>query len=291
MKYKKLLTFLVAGIVLASTVSALTGLFSFGGPGSFYYESIRGQMVHTYGTGIYKHMSYEVAIQGIAQDLVTLLVAVPALIISFFYSLRGSLRSRIFFSGNVFYFFVSYLMYQLMAMYNELFLAYIYITASSLLVLLLTLYPLILTDVRATFSNKAKTSFGGIFLIFNGFAITMLWLSIVIPPILDGSIYPTSVEHYTTLVVQAVDLSLLLPLSFLFGYLLYKRTPEGYLFGTIYLVFLTFMMTALFSKILFMGANGYEIIPVIFIIPVLLILSGIGASLMLKDFKTTIHNF
>jgi hypothetical protein len=85
--------------------------------------------------------------------------------------------------------------------------------------------------------------------------------------------------------VQAVDLSLLLPLSFLFGYLLYKQEPEGYVFGTAYLVFLIFMMTALLSKILFMGANGYEIIPVIFIIPLLLILSCFGAYLMLKDLQ------
>lgn len=285
MKFKKALIFLVTGIVISSAASSLFGLFSSGGPGSFEYESIRGQTINIYGSGIYKHMSQEVAIQGIAQDLVTLLFGIPALIISFLFSLKGSLKAQIIFSGTSFYFFVSYLMYQLMAMYNTLFLMYVFITGASFLALILTLYPLEVTKVKETLSNRAKTSFGGLFLIVNGSAISILWLGVVIPPLFDGSIYPEGVAHYTTLVVQAIDLSLLLPLSFLFGYLLYKEQPEGYLFGTSYLVFLILMMTALLSKILFMGANGYEIIPVIFIIPLLLALSFLGAYLMLKDFK------
>lgn len=289
MKYKKALAILVTGIVVASSVSALTGLFSSGGTDNFQYQSIREQTVNIYGSGIYKHMSYEVAIQGIAQDLVTLLIGIPALIVSFILSLKGSLRARIIFSGTAFYFFVGYLMYQLMAMYNELFLVYVFLTGTSFFVLILTLYPLDLTEVKKAFSSEAKTSFGGAFLIFNGTAITLLWLGIVLPPLLDGSIFPPGIEHYTTLIVQAVDLSLLLPLSFLFGYLLYKRKPEGYLFGTVYLVFLIYMMTALLSKILFMGVHGYEIIPAVFIIPLLLILSFLGAYLMLKDFRFIVY--
>ncbi|MDZ7806710.1 MAG: hypothetical protein U5K71_06310 [Gracilimonas sp.] len=286
MKNKKALTFLVAVIAVASAISALFGLLSSGGPGSYQYDSIRDQTIVIYGSGIYKHMSLEVAIQGIAQDLITLLIAIPALIISFIYSLKGSLRARIIFTGVSFYFFVTYLMYQLMAMYNQLFLVYVFLAGASFFVLILNLYPLRSLEVKSVFSKNAKTTFGGAFLIFNGAAITLLWLSIVIPPLLDGSIYPLAVEHYTTLVVQAIDLSLLLPLAFLFGYLLYKQKPEGYLYGTAYLVFLVFMMTALLSKILFMGAYGYKIIPVIIIIPVILLCALIGSYGMLKGFKT-----
>lgn len=288
MKYRKPLTFLIAVIVLASAFSAITGLISTGGPGIFEYESIRGFSVQIHGSGLYKHMSHEVAIQGIAQDLITLLIAIPALIVSFIYSIRGSLKARLIFAGTSFYFFVTYLMYQLMAMYNGLFLLYVLLTGSSFLVLLLTFYPLNMKEVKDLFASGAKSGFGGIFLILNGTAITILWLGVVIPPILNGTIYPPEVEHYTTLVVQAIDLSLLLPLSFILGYLLYKRTPEGFVYGTCYLVFLTFLMTALLSKIIYMGAHGYQIIPAIFIIPLLLILSGTGTFFMLKDFAVNI---
>lgn len=285
MKFKKALTFLVSSIIVASAISALSGLLSSGGPGTFNYDSIRDHTINIYGTGIYQHMSHEVAIQGIAQDLITLLIGIPAFIISFIYALKGSLRARIIFTGINFYFFVTYLMYQLMAMYNQLFLVYIFLAGASFFSLLLNLYPLRPVNVKNAFSKKAKTTFGGVFLIFNGAAITLLWLGMVVPPLLDGSIYPPGVEHYTTLVVQAVDLSILLPLAFLFGYLLYKQKPEGYLYGTAYLVFLVFMMTALLSKIIFMGAYGYEIIPAIIIIPVILLCALIGSYGMLREFK------
>ena len=285
MKHQKLLTVLVSVIVIVSSISALFGIFSSDGPGKFVYESIRGEAVTIYGFGIYKHMSFEVAIQGIAQDIITLFIGIPALVISFFNAVKGSLKAQLIFSGVTFYFFVSYLMYQLMAMYNEFFLSYVLLTASAFFVLLLTLHPLNLKMVQYAFSEKAKTSFGGIFLILNGAAITLLWLSIVVPPLMDGTLYPDGVEHYTTLVVQAVDLSLLLPLSFLLGYLLYKQKPEGYVYGSVYLVFLSIMMTALLSKIIYMGLNGFQIIPVIFIIPILLAFSLTGAYLMLRDFK------
>lgn len=285
MKNKKALTFLVTAIAVASAVSALFGLLSSDGPGSFQYDSIRDQTVTIYGSGIYKHMSHQVAIQGIAQDLITLFIAIPALIISFIYTMKGSLRARIIFTGISFYFFVTYLMYQLMAMYNQFFLVYVFLAGASFFVLLLNLYPLSSSDVKDALSEHAKTTFGGMFLIFNGAAITLLWLSVVVPPLLDGSIYPPGVEHYTTLVVQAIDLSLLLPISFLFGYLLYKKKPEGYLYGTAYLVFLVFMMTALLSKIIFMGANAYQIIPVIIIIPMILLCALAGSYGMLREFK------
>ena len=285
MKHQKLLTVLVSGIVIVSGISALFGINSSDGPGRFVYESIRGETVTIYGFGIYKHMSFEVAIQGIAQDLVTLLIGIPALVISFIHAVKGSLKAQMIFSGITFYFFVSYLMYQLMAMYNEFYLAYVFLTASAFFVLILTLYPLNVENVQNAFSDKTNTSFGGIFLILNGAAITLLWLSIVVPPLMDGTLCPDGVEHYTTLVVQAVDLSLLLPLSFLLGYLLYKQKPEGYVYGSVYLVFLSIMMTALLSKIIYMGLNGFQIIPVIIIIPILLVFFLTGAYLMLRDVK------
>lgn len=36
--------------------------------------------------------------------------------------------------------------------------------------------------------------------------IGSLWLGVVVPPLVDGSIYPKELQHYTTLVVQGFDL-------------------------------------------------------------------------------------
>jgi len=46
----------------------------------------------------------------------------------------------------------------------------------------------------------------------------MLWLNVVLPPIIDGRLYPEGLAHFTTMVVQGFDLALFLPPSLLAGY-------------------------------------------------------------------------
>ncbi|MFB0509595.1 MAG: hypothetical protein ACETVX_03795, partial [bacterium] len=112
------------------------------------------------------------------------------------------------------------------------------------------------------------------------------WLSIVLPPLLDGSIFPKELQHYTTLIVQGFDLGLFLPMAFVSGILALKKNPYGYLFTTIYVIFLSLLMTALTSKILFMANAGANVIPVVFIMPTINIISIIFSALLLKNIKT-----
>jgi len=123
----------------------------------------------------------------------------------------------------------------------------------------------------------------GSFLIFNGLAIGLLWLGRVVPPLIDGTIYPEGLDHYTTMIVQGFDLALLLPLSIVSGFLLYQRNEAGILLGIVYLVFLSILMTSLTAKIIYMGILGQNIIPVVFIIPVFMLTAyGFSYSLIKK---------
>jgi hypothetical protein len=103
---------------------------------------------------------------------------------------------------------------------------------------------------------------------------------------IDGSVYPVALEHYTTLIVQGLDLGFLLPLAVITGVLLIKKNRFGYLLGLGYFVFLSILMTALGAKIVAMGMNGYNIIPVIFIIPTFNIVAIICSILLFKNLKT-----
>ena len=67
-------------LTLISGIAAFTGISSDDGPGQFEYTSIRGEDVTIYGKGIYRHMSADVSIQGIAQDYVTLFIGIPLLL-------------------------------------------------------------------------------------------------------------------------------------------------------------------------------------------------------------------
>lgn len=283
MEHKKIVTMLVIGIMIAAAAASSVGIFSDQGQGEYVYESIRGEDVAIYGRGLYKHMSADVAIQGIAQDYVTLLLGVPLLGIGLYFARRNSLRGRLFLAGVLGYFLVTYLFYLVMGMYNVLFLVYAALLGMSFFALSLTLLGFNLEMLKEALQERAPAGFAGGFLMFNAFAIGFMWLSGILPPLLDGTIYPDSLDHYTTMIVQGLDLGLLLPLSAVSGLLLFRREQMGYLMGPVYLVFLTFLMTALVAKIAAMGMAGVNIMPAVIIIPATTVVTIVCAFLLLRS--------
>ncbi len=214
---------LVVVIAVAASSAALVGILGNWGPGPYSYESIRGHVVQIYGRGVYGHMSAEVAIQGIAQDYVTLLAGVPLLLGSYWRARDGGLRSRFLLAGVLGYFLVTYLFCITMGTYNVLFLVYALLLGCSFFALAQVLLSLASLDLASCFDERAPVRAAGGFLMANSLCIGLLWLSVVVPPLLDGSVVPVQTEHYTTLVVQGLDLGLLLPLGFVAGALLVRR--------------------------------------------------------------------
>lgn len=271
MNHRRTIILLTSLIIVLSSIAAGIGIFSNEGSGPFEYKSTHGENVLIYGKGVYGYMSAELAPQGIAQDFVTLFLALPALLVSLGYSLKGSIRGRFVLTGITAYLFVTYLFYLAMGTYSYLFLVYVMLlgtTASSLTINMLSLGQI---DLQRLLKTKAPVKKAGLFLIFNGIAISLLWLGRIVPPLIDGSIYPDGLDHNTTMIVQGFDLALLLPLSIISGFLLYRKSEAGILLGLIYLVFLSILMTSLTAKIIYMGILGQNIIPVVFIIPVFMI--------------------
>jgi hypothetical protein len=260
------LRLLVGIVALGASVAAAVGAFWNAGPGPFEHLSVRGSWVTVYGRGVYRHMSADVAIQGIAQDYVTLFLAVPALIVSYLSAAGGGLRARLVLGGVLFYLFVTYLFYLIMGTYNELFLLYVLLLGTSFFALarLLIAFPL---DRLPAAPPGRGTAAAGIFLMINAILIGAMWLGVILPPLLAGELYPEGLDHYTTMIVQGMDLALLLPLSFVCGSMLRRGLPLGRLLGRVYLVFLSILMIALSAKILAMGLSGVNIVPAVFIIP------------------------
>lgn len=285
MKYRKSVAWLVSAIALLAAVAAATGIFSAGGPGPHTIESVRGETVTLYGEGVYRHMSADVAPQGIAQDYVTLFTAVPLLILALLWARRGSLKGRILLSGTLGYFLVTYLFYLVMGTYNVLFLVYAALLGTSFFAFAQTLISFDLGRLPARLEETAPRKAAGGFLIFSSLAVGLMWLGVVVPPLLDGTIIPAEVEHYTTLIVQGLDLGLLLPLSFVSGLLFIRKRPLGYLLAPVYLVFLSLLMTALVAKIVAMSWLGQNVMPAIVIIPMFALAAIILSYLTLKDVR------
>lgn len=288
MKNQKSITILTSIIVALSAIAALTGIFSSTGPGPFEFESIRGETVQIYGEGVYRHMSAEVAPQGIAQDVVTLIIGIPLLLFSLFYARKKSLKGRIILAGTLGYFLVTYLFYLVMGMYNELFLVYTALFGTSFFAFTITLFSFDLNRLTKAFNESVPLKTAGAFLILNALLIALLWLEIVVPPLFDGSTIPVQAEHYTTLIVQGLDLGLLLPLAVISGILFIQKKPIGLLAAPVYLVFLSILMIALIAKIIAIGLLGQNIIPVVFIIPAITLASIALATLVLNSIQPQI---
>jgi len=269
MQFKRTLSLLVILIAVVAIATAATGIFSDVGSGNYTHTSVRGKEVTIHGKGLYKHMSAEVAPQGIAQDYVTLFIGVPLLLFSLFWTRKGSIRGKFLLAGVLGYFLVTYLFYLMMAMYNALFIAYVFLAGTSFYSFLMVLLSFKQEETPSYFAERTPVKTTGRFLIVHSLAITLLWLSIVIPPLFDGTIIPLQAEHYTTLIVQGLDLSILLPAAIISAVLFIKKKPLGYLLCPVYFIFLSLLMTALTAKVIAMGILGYNVMPVVIIIPLL----------------------
>lgn len=255
------------------------------GPGPSQHVSVRGETVLLHGYGPYRHMPAEVAVQGLAQDLVTLVLGLPFLAFALAWARRGSRAGHLSLTGAVAYLFVQYTMYLAMGTYNELFLLWVLLVllAFQLLVRLLLAAPASSFQVRG--DSRATRSFVGGLLVLNGVLIALLWLSVVVPPFLAGTHLPSGLAHFTTLIVQGFDLALFLPASVLAGYGYLRRRPEGDLLAPVYAVFLALQMTALLAKLIWMARLGAGGGPALVIIPALLVAAGVASYLSLRPLK------
>ncbi|TDL75776.1 hypothetical protein E2R56_08320 [Rhodococcus qingshengii] len=289
MKYKKAVSLLVYGISILAIIATTAGIFSKSGPGEYEHISIRGETVSIFGKGIYQDMSTDVAIQGIAQDVVTLFIAIPFLLSALYFARKGSLKGRIMLSGSLLYFFLTYLFYLAMAMFNPLFLVYVLLLSASFFALILSIFPLYFENLSKYFHSRLPVKFLGGYLIFNAVVIGSLWLQVVVPPLYKEGI-PIDLHHYTTLIVQGFDLALFLPISLISGVLLIKRVPIGYFLGSIYFVFLSFLMTALSGKIIGMALAGVKVVPVIFIIPTINLITILSSIIIFKNIHDKVNS-
>jgi hypothetical protein len=274
-------------IVLAGLVAiaaAVPFLFT-GGPGPSHHTSVRGEDVLLHGRGPYRHMPADVAVQGLAQDAITLAAGLPFLLLALAWARKGSRAGHVALCGAVAYLLVQYFMYLAMATYNELFLLWVAIVqlAFQALVRLLLAIPAAELEVPPTTTRARRVV--GLFLIINGALIALLWLSVIVPPLLNGTLYPAGLAHFTTMIVQGFDLALFLPPSILAGYWYLRGRSPGALMGGMYAVFLCLQMLALLAKIIWMNAVGVSAGPALVIIPLLLLGALVSATLALRRYQ------
>jgi hypothetical protein len=87
--------------------------------------------------------------------------------------------------------------------------------------------------------------------------IGFMWLGRIAPSLINGT-SPEGLEHYTTLVIQTLDLGFIVPAAMLSGVLLIKRKPFGYLLSSIIIIKGVTLLTAIIAmaiRMLFAGVK------------------------------------
>lgn len=257
MKLGKGTSVLVFVIVLLSFVASVSGIFSRQGQGKYEFKSINGQTVPIYGRGLYKNDSVSVATQAKAQDIVTLFLGIPLLISSLYLTKKDLLKGKLLLAGTLGYFLYTYASYALYSMYNTMFLVYLLLMSASFFTFTITMLSFDLAKLSSRFQEKLPVKLVGGFLIFVASLVGLMWLGMIVPSLIQGTV-PPQVEHYTTLIIQALDLGLLVPISIIGGVLLIRRKPWGYLLGTVIIVKEITLFSSLTAMIIGQARAGVQ---------------------------------
>ena len=228
---------LSALIVVLALVAAGFGLFYPATGSPFSFTTIRGQTVQIWGQGWYRYDSPIAALSFRAGDLVTLVLAIPLLILSTLLYRRGSLRGGLLLAGTLAYFLYNYISVAFGAAYNDLFIVYVALLSASLYALLLALLSFDAPALPARFSARLPRRGIGIFLIVSGVILLLVWLLLSVLPALLAGQAPPEAYYYTTFVTGIVDMGIVAPALIAAGALLLRRAPGGYLLAGMMLAF------------------------------------------------------
>lgn len=228
MQNRSVLTWLVPLIAILAAFTAGVGLLDAGGSGPYPFTTLHGQVVQMDGRGIYRYDTLLAGEGFRGTDAVTLLVALPLLLVAYFSARRGSQNGQILLIGALFFFLYKGDSLTLSTAFNPLFLAYTALFSAGLFAVIAALtsfdLPALLRRVRPAFPHRGIA----IFCFVAGLGTLMIWMSEVIPAAVSGAA-PAILGPYTTLYTHGFDSAVITPAAVLAGIYLLQRKALGYL--------------------------------------------------------------
>jgi hypothetical protein len=228
MKHQSALNWLVPLVAMLTLIAAGVGLFWQTEGSPYRFTTLYGETVEIYGQGVYGHDTIfsAGAIQG--ADVVSLLVGLPLLVVSFLLYRRGSLRGGFLLASVLAYYFYYGASLGLVVAYNNLYLVYLALFSASFFALVLALTGIDLPSLPSRFSSRLPRRGMAIFMFVVGIGVAFIWLSDVINALTTYGV-PEALGSHTALVTYTLDVGIIAPACLLAGILLLRRVPLGYL--------------------------------------------------------------
>ena len=277
------LKWLVPAIILLTLLATLAGLLPGDGQ-PFPLTNFRGEQVTINARGLYYWDTVSSAAQMQANDLVTLALGLPLLAISFWLSLRGSLRGRLLMTGTLGFILYTYITMCFGAAYNTLFLIYVALFSLSLFAFILSMTSFDLKTLPSHFSDKLPRGWIAGLLFFAAAFLSLAWLGRIAATFAPNSI--PVLENTTSMFIQAMDLGLIVPLCVMSGVLLLRRRAWGYLLASIGLMKFLTMGVAVSMMSLNMLRVGVAISMVeVSVFPIIAVANLVMVVVLLRNIK------
>ena len=277
------LKWLIPAIILLTLIATLAGLLP--GEGQpFALTNFRGEEVTINGRGLYYWDTVSSAAQMQANDLATLALGAPLLAISFWLTLRGSLRGRLLMTGTLGFILYTYITMCFGAAYNKFFLVYVALFSLSLFAFIVSMMSFDLKNLPSHFSEKLPRGWIAGLLFFAAAFLSLAWLGRIAATFAPNAI--PALENTTSLFIQAMDLGLIVPLCVMSGILLLRRAAWGYLLASVGLMKFLTMGVAVSVMSLNMLRVGVPISMMeVTIFPIIAIANIIMVASLLRNIK------
>ncbi len=260
MRFRKQLTVMSILIIILALGASIWGIL----PGTgepFDFTSIYGENVEVNGSGLYKHDSISYTAQARAQDYVTIFLGIPLLAVSLILAGKNSFRGKLLLTGTLGYFLYTYISYCFLVSFNQLFLIYVSLFALSLYAFIYAFLELDVAAIKEHFTEKYPAKGIAVFLLIIAAMLVFMWSGKILPA-MDGKTAPAGLEIYTTLVIQAMDLALIVPAAVFAGIALLRKKAIGYALASIVVMKGLTMFTAVSVMAFVLYFTGADISPV-----------------------------
>ena len=231
----KKITILSICLVLFVWISAGVGLFYRTDGQPRYVQSIHGEIIQLFGSGIYANNSTFIATIARGTDLIMIFVAFGLLLTTL--NRNKGVKTKLLHAG----FLISLLYYATTTaferVFNQLFLIY-----TGMFGLAVFAFAFTMIDLSSTirFDNDEKTHRKtAVFTMLAGCSV-LVWLMDIIPAIFTG-VPPEFISIYTTSPTKILDIALIFPTCFVGGIWLMRKRSMGYILPPVMLTFLAVM--------------------------------------------------
>jgi hypothetical protein len=279
------LTVLTLLIIVLTFVAGGTGVLYQGEGAPFEFTTLRGETITIYGQGLYRYEPVLAAAQVIPQDIVTLVVGIPMLLVALKLYRQGGMRGQLLLAGTLAYFLYTYTSMAFGAAFNFMFLVYVALFSLSLFAFIIAVLTVDMRALPSYFTERLPRRGIAIFMFAGAAFLLLAWLGRIVPALFTGT-PPFGLESNTTLYIQVLDLGLIVPVMVMAGILLPRGQSLGYLLAAVGLIKFVTMGIALIAMIIGQWLAGVPMtVAEVVIFPLLAFVAIAMTYLLLRDLQ------